>query len=159
MRHRHLEVDPETPVAELGAAVLDDLLERGDLDDWAPILREIRRDPRGELAERVRRLVEHHPMYGTSPLWRGWIAEQQAASPAFDAGVALRRLRQRSRLTQQDLADRLGTTQPEISKLERRHDVRLSTMRAYVEALGGSLRLVAHVGGDEAELDGSRESA
>ena len=36
MRHRHLDVDPTAPPAELGLAALDDLLERGDLDDWRP---------------------------------------------------------------------------------------------------------------------------
>jgi DNA-binding Xre family transcriptional regulator len=157
MRHRHLEVDPATPVAELGSAALDDLLDRGHLDDWTPLLREIRRDPGGEVAERVVNLVENHPMYGTSPLWRNWIAEQRAAS-SFDAGAALRRLRLGRGLTQQQLADRLGMTQPEISKLERRRDVRLSTMRAYLVALGGSLGLVARFGDDEAELNGSREA-
>lgn len=158
MRHRHLEVDPATPVAELGSAALDDLLDRGDLDDWTPLLREIRRDPRGDLAERVLHLVENHPMYGTSSLWRNWIAEQRAVSSSFDAGAALRRLRLGRRLTQQELAERLGMTQPEVSKLERRRDVRLSTMRAYVGALGGSLGLVARFGDDEAELNGSREA-
>ena len=159
MRHRHLEVDPATPAAELGSAALDDLLDRGDLDDWTPLLREIRRDPRGALAEQVLHLVESHPMYGTSSLWRHWIAKQRAESASFDAGAALRKLRLHRRLTQQELADRLGTTQPEISKLERRRDVRLSTIRAYVVALGGSLGLVARFDGDEAELDGSRADA
>lgn len=159
MRHRHLDVDPGTPVAELGSAALDDLLDRGDLDDWAPLLREIRRDPRGELATRVLNLVESHPMYGTSSLWRGWIAVQRAAQSSFDAGAALRRLRLSRRLTQQQLADRLGTTQPEISRLERRRDVRLSTMRAYVAALGGSLELVARFRDEEVELSAGRTDA
>lgn len=158
MRHRHLEVDPTRPASELGAAALDDLLDRGDLDDWAPLLREIRRDPGGEVAARVLHLVESHPMYGTSSLWRAWIAEQRDVS-SFDAGAALRRLRLGRQVTQQQLAGRLGTTQPEISKLERRRDVRLSTMRAYVGALGGSLGLVARFGDEEAELNGSRADA
>lgn len=156
MRHRHLEVDPVTRVQELGSAALDDLLDRGDLDDWAPLLREIRRDPGGEVADRVLHLVESHPMYGTSALWRRWIAEQRVVS-SFDAGAALRRLRLGRRVTQQQLAGRLGTTQPEISKLERRRDVRLSTLRAYVAALGGSLELAARFDGEEVELVVGRE--
>ncbi len=153
MRHRRLDVDAATPVVALGSAALDDLLDRGDLDDWAPILREISRAPWGELAERVLKLVEHHPMHGTSSLWRGWIAEQRAVSPSFHAGAALRRLRVDRLLTQQELAVRLDMTQPEISKLERRADVRLSTIRAYVAALGGRLRLVARLGGEELDLE------
>jgi len=153
MRHRHLAVDPDAPVSALGSAALDDLLDRGDLDDWTPILREIRRDPGGELAERVLKLAEDHPMYGTSALWRGWIENQRAGSRSFHAGAALRRLRVDRSLTQQELAVRLGVTQPEVSKLERRADVRLSTIRAYLAALGGQLRLVARFGGDELDLE------
>lgn len=157
MRHRHLEVDAATPVSALGLAALDDLLDRGDLDDWAPLLREIRRDPGGEVADRVLHLAEHHPMYGTSSLWRAWILQQRSAPSSLHAGAALRRLRSHRRLTQQQVAERLGTTQPEVSKLEARRDVRVSTLRAYVTALGGTLDLVARFDGDEvAELgDGS----
>lgn len=155
MRHRHLESDPDTPVVELGPAALDDLLDRGDLDDWAPLLRETRRDPWGEVAERILRLVEHHPMYGTSQLWGAWINEHRAAAP-FHAGAALRALRLHRGITQQQLAARLATSQPEISKLERRRDTRLSTMRTYVAALGGTLGLVARLGDEEIDLDGTR---
>lgn len=154
MRHRHLEVDAGTPVSALGAAALDDLLERGDLDDWAPILREVRRDPGGPVAERVLHLVERHPLYGTSSLWRAWILAQRAASGSFQPGATLRGLRAQRRLTQQQVAERLGMTQPEISKLESRRDVRLSTLRAYVAALGGTLGLVARFDGEvEVELE------
>lgn len=154
MRHRHLEVDAGTPVSALGAAALDDLLERGDLDDWGPILREVRRDPGGPVAERVLHLVERHPLYGTSSLWRAWILEQRAASASFQTGAMLRGLRAQRRLTQQQVAERLGMTQPEISKLESRRDVRLSTLRAYVAALGGTLGLVARFDGEvEVELE------
>ncbi len=153
MRHRHLEVDPAAPVTELGSAVLDDLLDRGDLNDWTPILREIRRDPGGDVADRVLSLVEHHPMYGTSSLWRAWVLQQRATSSSPHAGRALRRLRSHRRLTQQQLAHRLEMSQPEISKLEARPDVRLSTLRAYVAALGGTLELVARFDDDELELE------
>lgn len=153
MRHRHLDVDPATPVAELGAAAIDDLLDRGDLDDWAPLLREIRRDPGGEVADRVLNLVERHPMFGTSPLWRAWIVQQRSTPSSLRAGRALRGLRSHRGLTQQQVAARLGMTQPEISKLEARSDVRLSTLRAYVASLGGTLELVARFDDDEVALD------
>ena len=135
MRHRHLAVEPATPVTELGAAALDDLLDRGDLEDWQPILREIRRDPWGAVAVRA------------------WIEAQRAASPRFHAGKALRKLRLQRGRTQRDVAERLGMTQPEVSKLERRADVRVSTMRAYVTALGGELRLTARFADAEVQLD------
>lgn len=153
IRHRHLDVDRATPVTELGLAALDDLLDRGDLEDWAPLLREIRASPWGEVADRVLHLVDSHPMYGTSSLWHSWIAEQRAKSPQFHAGAALRSVRTARGVTQQELAARLESTQPEISKLERRRDVRLSTMRGYVTALGGQLELRARFGGDSLDLE------
>lgn len=158
MRHRHLDVDPSTPAAELGAAALDDLLDRGDLADWEPVLREIRRDPWGPVADRVLSLVEHHAMYGTTSLWRAWIHDQRVTAPRFHAGNVLRELRLARGRTQRDVADAMGMTQPEISKLERRQDVRVSTARAFVAAVGGELRLVAAFGPEEIPLGGPVES-
>ncbi len=48
-------------------------------------------------------------------------------------------LRVMRRLTQQDLAERLGTRQSTVSKIEQREDPTLSVLRHYVEALGGEL--------------------
>lgn len=153
MRHRHLDVDPSTPAGDLGLAALDDLLDRGDLDDWQPLLVEVRRDPHGPGAERVLQLVAAHPMYGTARLWRSWIEGLREASPAPHAGEALRAARTRRGLTQSDVAARMDVAQPEISKLERRRDVRLSTVRAYIGALGGRLRLVARFEDGDVELE------
>ena len=50
-------------------------------------------------------------------------------------------LRRKKGLTQAELAKRIGMSQSDLSKFERRGDVRLSTLRAYVAALGGDLVL------------------
>ena len=55
---------------------------------------------------------------------------------------ALRRLRKARKLTQARLAELLGMRQDSVSRLERRSDLLLSTLRSYVEAMGGSLKLV-----------------
>lgn len=47
MRHRHLDVPAGTPPDQLGAAAIDDLLDRGDLDDWTPLARAVAADPWG----------------------------------------------------------------------------------------------------------------
>ena len=52
----------------------------------------------------------------------------------------LRRARER---TQVQVAKALGITQDSVSRLEQRSDLLLSTLRSYVEALGGSLSLIA----------------
>ncbi len=52
-------------------------------------------------------------------------------------------LRKALRLSQQTLARRLKTDQAQISRLEQRTDLFVSTLRRYVEALGGELEIVA----------------
>jgi len=152
MRHRHLDVVDGTPVRQLGLAALDDLLERGDLDDWEPLAAEIGREPWGDVAERVLRLAGSHHMYGTSTLWRAWIERLRRDRPPAHAGSALKALRLERRLTQQELADRLGMTQSEVSRLESRRDVRVSTLRAYVGAAGGELTITARTPDGELRL-------
>jgi transcriptional regulator with XRE-family HTH domain len=56
----------------------------------------------------------------------------------------LRDLRKARELTQVQLAKVLNVKQVSVSQIEKRADVMLSTMRGYVEALGGKLELVAH---------------
>jgi hypothetical protein len=46
-------------------------------------------------------------------------------------------------MTQDALARRLGSQQALVSKLERRADMYVSSLRTYVEALGGELEIVA----------------
>ncbi|MGH7842223.1 MAG: helix-turn-helix domain-containing protein [Candidatus Binataceae bacterium] len=81
---------------------------------------------------------------------------------AIDEAVAsevlemdLRELREAAGKTQEELAAALRTVQPEISRLERRDDFRLSTLRNYVTALGGSLELVASFGNRRVRLRAS----
>jgi len=58
--------------------------------------------------------------------------------------MALQELRQALHLTQQELADVLQMNQAAISKLEHQSDMYVSTLRRFVAALGGELRIVAH---------------
>ncbi|MDP2829740.1 MAG: XRE family transcriptional regulator [Sulfuricellaceae bacterium] len=57
--------------------------------------------------------------------------------------ATLKDLRQAVAQTQQDLAAALGVGQDTISRLEKRSDMLLSTLRRYIEAMGGKLELVA----------------
>jgi transcriptional regulator with XRE-family HTH domain len=52
-------------------------------------------------------------------------------------------LRRARKLTQVRMAKTLGITQDGVSRLEKRSDLLLSTLRGYVEAMGGSLSLIA----------------
>ena len=57
--------------------------------------------------------------------------------------IRLDELRHREAVSQATLAGRLEVTQGAISKLEHSDDVRVSTLRQYLEALGARLELVA----------------
>ena len=71
-------------------------------------------------------------------------AERQGKIEARVAELAtLKDLRQAVAQTQEELAATLGVGQDTISRLEKRSDMLLSTLRRYVEAMGGKLELVA----------------
>lgn len=55
----------------------------------------------------------------------------------------LQELRELRALSQVVLASKLGVRQPTLSKMERREDVNMSTLRRYVQALGGELHVTA----------------
>ncbi len=57
--------------------------------------------------------------------------------------ATLKDLRQAVKRTQQGLASSLGVGQDTVSRLEQRNDMLISTLKRYVEAMGGQLDLVA----------------
>ena len=59
------------------------------------------------------------------------------------AAMALPELRDLLQVTQDDLADRLAISQSNVSRLERREDMLISTLREWVSALGGELQVLA----------------
>jgi len=61
----------------------------------------------------------------------------------IDRRATLAEMRKSRRISQAKLADVLGVKQMQVSRLERRKDPRLSTLRRSVEALGGQLTLIA----------------
>lgn len=63
--------------------------------------------------------------------------------------IRLYELRHGEAISQVELAGRLDVTQGAISKLEHSEDVRVSTLRQYLEALGARLELVAVFDDDE----------
>jgi DNA-binding XRE family transcriptional regulator len=65
------------------------------------------------------------------------------AKHAMREALALSELRASRDVTQQVLAEALDVTQPNVSRIEHEDDVFLSTLRSYVEALGGRLEVRA----------------
>ena len=59
------------------------------------------------------------------------------------AEMPLHELRRARTLTQRDLAETLKVNQPAVSKIEQRADMYISSLRSYIEAVGGKLKIVA----------------
>ena len=57
--------------------------------------------------------------------------------------MSLRDLRKARKLTQARVAKTLGITQDSVSRLEKRSDLLISTLRKTVKAMGGDVRIVA----------------
>ena len=52
-------------------------------------------------------------------------------------GTFLRQVREQAKLSQRELAAKMGTSQSAVAKIERRDDVLLLTLISYVKAAGG----------------------
>ena len=80
-------------------------------------------------------------------LTRNWPAERRQRVAARVRGTLaamhLEELRKARAMTQTKLAEILGVNQGEISKIEHRADLYVSTLANYIAALGGSLEIRA----------------
>ncbi len=57
--------------------------------------------------------------------------------------MTMRELRKARKITQAQLAKKLGIKQEQVSRSEQRVDMHLSTLKRTIEAMGGTLSLVA----------------
>ena len=85
-----------------------------------------------------------------------WSTLQQKMSPErrqanaeaarrIEAEMVLAELRKHSGMTQTQLADILGISQPSLSKQEQQTDMAISTLSNLVSGLGGELELIVHM--------------
>ena len=72
--------------------------------------------------------------------------EQQAIktkAKQLKQAYAIAQLRQQANLSQQQLAEKMGVSQANVSKIENGKDVYLSTLKRYIESLGGEIHINA----------------
>lgn len=74
-------------------------------------------------------------------------AVEQRGAELIEEEATLRQLRKAREQSQEELARTLGVKQAAISKLERRADMYVSTLRGLIEAMGGTLEIVARFPG------------
>ena len=89
-----------------------------------------------ELVERTRK---------NNPEWGINVGEYRRA---MEDALALAELRNSRNVTQVELAAQLGITQGNVSRIEGRSEIYLSTLRSYIEALGGHIEITAVFGDD-----------
>jgi len=63
--------------------------------------------------------------------------------------MTMQELRKAVKMTQVQMAKKLGVGQMQVSRLEKRKDIHVSTLRRAVKAMGGELQLVARFPGRE----------
>jgi transcriptional regulator with XRE-family HTH domain len=82
-------------------------------------------------------------------------ARQRAAARARELIIAmpLHELRQAMQMSQNQLARELRVKQANISKIERRTDMYISTLRSYIQALGGDLEIIARFAHGSIKID------
>ena len=61
-------------------------------------------------------------------------------------------IRESQNITQEEMAEKLGTKQANVSRTERRPDLKLSTLKRYIKAMGGELDIIAKFPTNEMHL-------
>jgi transcriptional regulator with XRE-family HTH domain len=67
----------------------------------------------------------------------------EARADELLTAMSLSEIRDALDITQEEMAERLRVAQSSVSRVERREDMLLSTLREFVNALGGELQVVA----------------
>ena len=103
----------------------------------------------------------HRPF---SDLKKDWTADRLAANAEHKARlvaerVSLEQLREGLGISQEELATLLEVRQPAISKLVRRPDMKVSTLRDLIAAMGGELHITATFADRSVEIGNFTASA
>ena len=72
------------------------------------------------------------------------VADVDALTKTMLGEMLLPEIRRHSGLTQQEVADLLGISQPSLSKIENQDDMQIGTLSKLIEAMGGRVEIIAH---------------
>ena len=99
--------------------------------------------------DRIQRLAERPDLADEVAQIR---RDMEDADRTYAMGLAA--LRRAAELTQVELAKKLGVSQAAVSRIEQPHDLLLSTLNAYLQAVGGRARVIVEFAdGHEVDLD------
>ena len=80
-------------------------------------------------------------------------AQAQALYRQHLKEMPLHELRKAQELSQEALAKALNINQAAVSKMERRTDMYISTLRNYIQAMGGELEIIATFPDGQVKID------
>lgn len=118
MAFRNVDASPEDPVRTWPYEGLIEVVERGLIGDWKPILAEIRRDPWGVVARRVERWAAQSPQEPAAPFFALVVSRARQDTHEQERADVARRVREaidRSGLTASDFALQVGTSASRLS--------------------------------------------
>ena len=97
------------------------------------------------MAKKFRELIEKMPTDRQQRI------EQRTSQ--LMAEMPLQELRKALQLTQQQVAASLSMNQAAVSKMEGQTDMYVSTLKRFIEAMGGDLRIIAHFPQGDVEIN------
>lgn len=118
LRFRNVDASPDDPVETWPFEGILAAVERGTLPDWRRLAAAIVADPWGHVAHQVSEAIRLSRPYGTSTLLESVIknARRSAAeAERLQVATEIRSLVERSGLSSQDFARRIGTSPSRLS--------------------------------------------
>ncbi len=79
--------------------------------------------------------------------------EIRGRTEILSASIKLEEIRKARRISQKSLASAMRVSQPAVSKMERRTDMYISTLRDYIRAMGGELEIIATFPDGQVKID------
>lgn len=118
LRFRNLDVSPSDPVELWGVEGILTAIDRGKLSDWRRVMRAVRDDPWGPVAqdlEEALELAEDRGAVGAINAALSQVRDERAAREREDVAAELRAIRDRIGLHQGEFARRLGTSRTRVN--------------------------------------------
>jgi predicted XRE-type DNA-binding protein len=118
LKFRNITASPNDPVETWPFEGVLAAVERGSLPDWRRLARAIQADPWGPVAQQVLEAIHLSRPYGTTELLEGVVSRARglaADSERAEVAAEVRNLVSGSGLSQQEFAERLGTSRSRLS--------------------------------------------
>lgn len=145
---RHLDYGPGHAVTDMGAAGVQAILDSQDVDGWQPLLRAVRDNPWGPVADRIEQVIDHLDSYGTAAAMRAWLSRCRAALEQPARPLSAHRVQ--AGLSQAQVAEYMGVSQAQVARLEGSSNPTSRSITRYLDALGMRPVALVAVGDDGA---------